>query len=119
MRLADLNPRWFSQGADRRGQGLTFDCPHCVAARAEHPTRLGVAFVPTLDGGAPIGLNPKQLWPALWPESESDGPKTTTVPPGIHWQRAGDTFDTLTLSPSVDASASGHWHGFIVNGEIR
>jgi hypothetical protein len=35
------------------------------------------------------------------------------------WQRAGDTFDTLTLSPSIDASKHGHWHGFIQGGEIR
>lgn len=36
----------------------------------------------------------------------------------------GITFDcphcrTLTLTPSVDASKHGHWHGFITNGEIR
>lgn len=24
----------------------------------------------------------------------------------------------LTVTPSIDASASGHWHGFITNGEI-
>jgi hypothetical protein len=27
--------------------------------------------------------------------------------------------DNLTVTPSIDASASGHWHGFITNGEIR
>ena len=25
----------------------------------------------------------------------------------------------LTVTPSIDASASGHWHGRITNGEIR
>jgi hypothetical protein len=43
---------------------------------------------------------------------------TFDVPPGILWRREGDTFDTLTLSPSVDASPSGHWHGFVRNGEV-
>ena len=27
--------------------------------------------------------------------------------------------DDLTVTPSIDASASGHWHGFITNGEVR
>lgn len=35
------------------------------------------------------------------------------------WSRTGDTFETLTLAPSIDASAAGHWHGFITNGEVR
>jgi len=35
---------------------------------------------------------------------------------GLLWQRTGETFETLSLSPSVDVSAHGHWHGFITNG---
>lgn len=34
------------------------------------------------------------------------------------WNMSGDSFDNLSLSPSIDASASGHWHGFITNGEV-
>jgi hypothetical protein len=34
----------------------------------------------------------------------------------VLWQRTGETFETLTLTPSVDCSAWGHWHGFITNG---
>ena len=34
------------------------------------------------------------------------------------WKRTGENFETLTLTPSVDASAEGHWHGFITNGNI-
>jgi hypothetical protein len=37
---------------------------------------------------------------------------------GLLWTRSGDTFDTLTLSPSIDASKHGHWHGVITNGEV-
>jgi hypothetical protein len=40
------------------------------------------------------------------------------VPPGIHWKRSGEAFETLSLSPSIDASNAGHWHGFIKNGEV-
>lgn len=39
------------------------------------------------------------------------------------WQRTGETFETLTLIPSLQRvkSASGHgcdWHGFVTNGEV-
>lgn len=34
------------------------------------------------------------------------------------WTRSGETYETLTLTPSIDASAHGHWHGFIRNGAI-
>jgi hypothetical protein len=38
-------------------------------------------------------------------------------PDAKHWQRTGDTFENLTLSPSLDFSARGEWHGSITNGE--
>ena len=28
------------------------------------------------------------------------------------------TFETMTVTPSLDGSAAGNWHGFITNGEI-
>jgi hypothetical protein len=35
------------------------------------------------------------------------------------WRASGDTFEAMTLTPSVDASKEGHWHGHITNGETR
>jgi hypothetical protein len=32
------------------------------------------------------------------------------------WQRVGETFDTLTLAPNINA---GCWRGFIQKGEIK
>lgn len=98
MRLRDLNPRWVID-ADividgqnvhddtREGMGLSFDCPHC------RKTRLAVFIANPVDGGPP-----------------SDDAKRL-------WLRRGATFDDLTLTPSIDASAHGHWHGFIAAGE--
>lgn len=37
---------------------------------------------------------------------------------GLLWQRSGESFETLTLSPSIDTSEHGHWHGFIRDGEV-
>lgn len=38
--------------------------------------------------------------------------------PECAWKFDGNDFSTLTVTPSINASASGNWHGFITNGEI-
>lgn len=38
---------------------------------------------------------------------------------GCAWAINGQDFATISVTPSIDASASGHWHGYITNGEIR
>jgi hypothetical protein len=35
---------------------------------------------------------------------------------GHLWQRTGNTFETLTLTPSIDASPD--WHGYVTSGQI-
>jgi hypothetical protein len=57
--------------------------------------RINIWFANPLDGGLPI----------------NDPDKTRTL-----WQREGDTFDTLTLAPSIDASPD--WHGHINGGKM-
>lgn len=99
MRLADLRPAWISQ-PDRDGQGMAFDCPCCDGA-----ARLAVAFANPIDGGAPMPLSP-----GVW--------RSLLVPEGGPWERAGADFETMTLSPAVDASAAGHWQGSITNGDV-
>jgi hypothetical protein len=98
MRLIDLNPRWLCLEDGGPRVGLSFDCPHCRTQRLavcfHHHGRAAVedsyilAYHGT-DGSAHI------------------------------WDLQGqEDFETLTLSPSIDASASGHWHGFIHLGDI-
>jgi Family of unknown function (DUF6527) len=102
VRLADLKPCFLRSGGEgisdkdgnpvpeRIGVGLSFDCP-CGCG-----TRPAVMFANPLDGGPPL---------------QGCGPT---------WQRTGDAFETLTLSPSLQrADPRGcRWHGFIQNGEI-
>ena len=58
---------------------------------------LFVPFVNPLDGGPPLEVGRP------------------------NWQRTGDTFESLTLTPSIlrrrDRGGCG-WHGFITNGEV-
>lgn len=102
MRLTDLNPRWVRAGGEgvsnadgspvpqRTGVGMTFDCP-CGC-----PDRAYVAFANPLDGGPPH-ISPDQPT----------------------WQRTGETFEALTLTPSIQRVGGCQWHGFITNGEAK
>lgn len=106
MRLTELNPRWYAHGDSPDIVGVTFDCPCCApggkvnSLGVMYRPRLGVLFKQEIDrDGLPNEIH--------WTRA------------GIKWDRTGDTFDTLSLTPSVDASKWGHWHGFITNGEIK
>jgi hypothetical protein len=98
MKLTDLNPRWYTAAGSPDIVGITFDCPCCPGHVSA--TRLGVLFVEEIDRD---GLPNDAHW----------------TRPGVKWHRTGDTFETLSLTPSIDASKLGHWHGFVTNGEAR
>jgi len=99
VKLADLNPTFY--GAHGRGGinqlGLGFDCPACTAAnrldKCEWGGWIAVPFANPMGGEPPLA-NEKTLW-----------------------QRTGDTFADMTLSPSVHAV--GHWHGWVRNGNVE
>jgi len=98
-KLVELNPQWCSSGGEgvtRNGQpvperlqiGVSFDCP-CGCDSS--------CFIPF--------SNPLDGQPA------DEGFKTT-------WHRTGDTFETLTLHPSILRIGGCGWHGFIREGAI-
>lgn len=114
MRLTELNPRFIGAGGEgvfnadgtpvkeRHGIGITFNCP-CLK---EECGKVAVFFENPLDGGDPI--------------------KKSHL-----WKRTGETFDILTLTPSIlrikeiknqDGTTvyfnNCDWHGYITNGEI-
>lgn len=92
----------YAPAPKRTGVGLSFDCPcaTCAAKRTGDPDtdfylRVFVGFRNPLDGG-----------PAHDPR------------PGAQWERTGDTFETLTLTPSILDKGRCGWHGFVTNGEV-
>lgn len=105
-RLVDLDPRWVGRfhvdDIDRHGLGISFDCPVHGP-----PCRIVAPFDPPLDGKPP------------------------SVAKGVPWTRTGDTFETLTLTPSIRVrtgrwnEAKGatelveHWHGYVTDGNVR
>lgn len=83
----------YEPAPERHGVSLLCDCP-CGKCDEHH--QLHVPFANPIDGG-----------------------------PGLHgekgWQRTGDTFETLTLKPSIlrsRALGGCGWHGYITNGEV-
>ena len=106
MKLTELNPRWVGVGGEgisdrngnpvqrRDGIGVTFDCPCRICGIA-----LYIRFTNPLDEGSKLS-------------EEEYGPA---------WERTGETFETLTLRPSIlrskDKGGCG-WHGFVTNGEV-
>jgi hypothetical protein len=106
MKLTELDPHWTCDTLGRHGQGLSFECP----VHRDH--RLAVPFANPVDGGEKM-TSKRNFW----------------------WQRTGETFDTMTLGPSIDASGNQAdvggpnglnvgmiqtpcWHGFITKGEV-
>ncbi len=112
MKLTELNPRWVGLSGPIY-DGVAFDCPHCLREAFNRPgeeidiQRLAITFSPPID--------PNGWWAKIT--------QPTYAGQNV-WKRGnGDTFETLSISPSVDASNpiefKNHWHGFISNGEVN
>lgn len=107
MKLVDLKPGWVGTGGEgisdkdgnpvpsRKGVGVAFDCPCGKCGQ-----RVFLSFENPMDGGKPFG--------------SSERP---------HWKRTGDTFETLTLTPSIlqvkTEEGDCGWHGFLTDGEFK
>lgn len=112
MKMTDLEPRWWSDTGGKEIKGISFLCPHCKAVR------LSVRVDHTAAHTIPV----KEL-------ISNSVPPTFVVHNVQVWQISGDSpsfdgyahggFEHVSLSPSVDASKHGHWHGFVTNGEVR
>ena len=96
MRLSDLDPHWFVLEDGGSRVGLTFLCPHC------QQERIGVSF----HHRGREAIEDQYI--------HAHSPSTDHI-----WTLDGAGFDDCSLTPSVDASKSGHWHGYVTNGEIR
>lgn len=107
MKLTDLEPRWIHHNL------FVFRCPHCREV-----------FLSCKN----IEMSDQDQYDLYEKEFGEDW-NSMVVPcsPATSWSISGSVptdiraafIENLTVSPSIDASASGHWHGHITNGEIR
>lgn len=95
MRLTDLSPRWLTPDVfifrSPVGHGYWLSCPRVKMTHNEQWD----LFEREMDDAVVVG----------WKEE-------------CVWKYDGSDFETMTVTPSIDASESGNWHGFITNGEI-
>lgn len=74
--------------------GISFNCPCCLQETDPvRKFRIVIWLAHPLDGGLP-------------------------QPDELHWRHAGSSLRDVSLFPSIDASAAGHWHGFVRNGKL-
>ncbi len=99
MKLVDLSPAWIDSAGGRKGVMLAFDCPCGKKEPTDYCEDIHRCMIPLrnpLDGGPRFDERPS-------------------------WERTGEDFATLTLSPSVNRPVSiggCGWHGWIRNGEV-
>jgi hypothetical protein len=107
MKLTDLEPRWIHPNL------FVFRCPHCrsvfLSCKNSEMSDAQQCDLFEKEFGedfnlAVVGCKPDFSW---------------SISGAVPADRSAAFIQNLTVTPSIDASASGHWHGFITNGEIR
>lgn len=117
VKLVDLAPAWIN-AEGRSGIGISFRCMtgHCSG-------RLWILFANPLDGGPPVACSPLaaarlaalhaddagEAWAAAIHDDRDSG---TT-----RWTRTGETFVSLSMTPSVNGHECGHFT--LTGGEWR
>jgi hypothetical protein len=100
MKLTELEPRWIHEHV------FVFLCPccrkdwlSCKTVQMSHKTQRLLFDAVFGEGG----------WNVTHVLTKDD----------TAWKVSSRDFNTMTVTPSLDASASGNWHGFITAGEIK
>ncbi len=106
MRLVDLEPRWLTPNL------FIFKCPHCVRVGGEKR----VAWLSCKD----VAMPTDEQWNLFEEQAKAEGGGYWVTPSRgeFAWNFSTRDFATITVTPSIDASPSGCWHGFIQNGVV-
>lgn len=127
MKLLDLKPKWIR--IDGEVVGLIFLCPRCTARKGSCIKRHDGSTAPvptwlTCTFKALGQWDQRELIAQTIEENPQDFIETKTQAHDVvgckqlAWGRTSKMFETITITPSLDASPAGHWHGHIQNGEI-
>lgn len=99
MKLTELNPEWLSNG----GEGVTDGQGNSV----EYREKVGISF------DCPCGC--KRPCTIIFSNPiDGKGP----IKSSTYWTRTNETFENLSLSPSIKRIIPDCWHGYITNGEV-
>lgn len=113
MKLVELDPRWIEY--EGRKVGFVFLCPHCFPKQRQW---LSCFFEPfsVLNGGKEP--NQYHFFEQAIP-SEEEAEQAVGCNKRASWTKTSEDFGNISVMPSIDASAAGHWHGFVTNGEVK
>lgn len=109
MKLTELNPQWLLK--DGRRVGFLFRCP----LDPSNSKRLQSCFFKPTPS--------KEQWDIVEATlgEEREG-HVQFCKPDCGWTCSPSpeqaTFENISITPSLDGSAGGNWHGFITNGQI-
>jgi len=106
-RFVDLNPTW-RMTTDGEVYGIRYDCP-CGQPGFEGTTT--PTHPDVFEGVCPMGG-----WALVPTKSNFIGLPTCADSLARGWDVSGDSFENITLSPSIHHV--GHWHGHLVNGML-
>lgn len=98
MRLLDLEPRWLSETL------FVFRCPHCRKAWLSCKT---------------MAMSIREQMIVFEQAFGDDISNCTPSKAVVVWRVSSRDFSTMSVHPSIDASPSGCWHGFIKAGKIE
>jgi hypothetical protein len=104
MNLTDLQPRWITREDGKERVGFAFLCPHCQKVWL---------FCAT------VGLTIREQMLLFIEQIKESGGDVVPARQHFAWKAGGDSFESLSVTPSINAEASGHWHGFVTSGICR
>lgn len=120
LKLTDLKPKWLRR--DGKAVAMIFLCPRCVARKTgcerKRLTWLTCMFVVVGNREqrelieAIINNDPADFLATDTEEHDVVGCKE------IAWGKNCKNFESMSITPSLDASAAGHWHGHVTGGKI-
>lgn len=104
MRLLDLEPQWINDGCGVR-IGFMFRCP------------TNPEFWQTCFRESPQRRVQREIFERMFGEDNDHVVQGCT--PGTRWSWSTEDFATISVTPSIDGSPGGLWHGFVTDGDIR
>lgn len=118
IKLIDLEPQWLERDGTRAG--FMFRCPHCRTEWLTCFRKKMRIFGDEVDKPWRWTGQMGYIREALDRIGLLDQMENAVVPCEFDtvWKFSGDGFHNLSVTPSINAEKSGHWHGHITNGEI-
>ena len=105
MRLVDLSPNWLYKGGQR--VGFIFICP-------TKPDQSQTCFSVAMRMSEQVKVIDENFEEGFYETYAHD---IQLCDKNCAWSITGE-FENLTVTPSLDGSAGGNWHGFITDGNI-